>query len=134
MPARSSPVSPIRSEIDPTPLLRKLAAPGCSWRSGDHGGQSAVKFRAGLSATDCGAAARHSEASADAANSFRRPAGSAGGVRTSLGHRIGSGAGHYDRTSTIARMKAITAIGLGFAAQEVEAVGPCCTSGAGLCC
>ena len=40
-----------------------------------------------------------------------------------LGHRIGYGAGHYDYTlAHLRKMKAITAIGLAFAAQEIEAV------------
>lgn len=40
-----------------------------------------------------------------------------------LGHRIGYGAGHYDFTlAHLRKTKAITAIGLAFAAQEIEAV------------
>ena len=40
-----------------------------------------------------------------------------------LGHRIGYGAGHYDYTlAHLRKMKAITAIGLAFAAQEIPAV------------
>jgi len=40
-----------------------------------------------------------------------------------LGHRIGYGAGHYDRTlAQLRKFKAIAAIGVAFAAQEVEAV------------
>jgi 5-formyltetrahydrofolate cyclo-ligase len=39
------------------------------------------------------------------------------------GHRIGYGAGHYDRTlAQLRKSRAIIAIGLAFAAQEVEAV------------
>ncbi len=39
------------------------------------------------------------------------------------GHRIGYGAGHYDYTlAHLRKVKAITAIGLAFAAQEIEAV------------
>ena len=39
------------------------------------------------------------------------------------GHRIGYGAGHYDRTlAQLRKSKAVTAIGLAFAAQEIEAV------------
>jgi 5-formyltetrahydrofolate cyclo-ligase len=39
------------------------------------------------------------------------------------GHRIGYGAGHYDFTlAHLRKVKAITAIGLAFAAQEIEAV------------
>ena len=40
-----------------------------------------------------------------------------------LGHRIGYGAGHYDYTlAHLRKTKAIAAIGLAFAAQEIEAV------------
>jgi len=40
-----------------------------------------------------------------------------------LGHRIGYGAGHYDFTlAHLRKAKPITAIGLAFAAQEIEAV------------
>jgi 5-formyltetrahydrofolate cyclo-ligase len=39
------------------------------------------------------------------------------------GHRIGYGAGHYDRTlAQLRKLRPITAIGLAFGAQEVEAV------------
>jgi 5-formyltetrahydrofolate cyclo-ligase len=39
------------------------------------------------------------------------------------GHRIGYGAGHYDRTlAQLRKMRAVTAIGLAFAAQQVKAV------------
>ena len=39
------------------------------------------------------------------------------------GHRIGYGAGHYDRTFAQLRpSKAITAAGVAFAVQEIEAV------------
>jgi 5-formyltetrahydrofolate cyclo-ligase len=40
-----------------------------------------------------------------------------------LGHRIGYGAGHYDFTlAHLRKAKPITAIGLAFAAQQIEAV------------
>ena len=40
-----------------------------------------------------------------------------------LGHRIGYGAGHYDHTlAHLRKIKAVIAIGLAFAAQEIEAV------------
>ena len=39
------------------------------------------------------------------------------------GHRIGYGAGHYDRTlAHLRKLKAIAAIGLAFAVQEIELV------------
>jgi 5-formyltetrahydrofolate cyclo-ligase len=40
-----------------------------------------------------------------------------------LGHRIGYGAGHYDYTlAHLRKVKPVTAIGLAFAAQQIEAV------------
>jgi 5-formyltetrahydrofolate cyclo-ligase len=40
-----------------------------------------------------------------------------------LGHRIGYGAGHYDHTlAHLRKSKPVTAIGLAFAAQEIETV------------
>jgi 5-formyltetrahydrofolate cyclo-ligase len=40
-----------------------------------------------------------------------------------LGHRIGYGAGHYDYTlAHLRKLKPVAAIGLAFAAQEIEAV------------
>jgi 5-formyltetrahydrofolate cyclo-ligase len=39
------------------------------------------------------------------------------------GHRIGYGAGHYDRTlAQLRKSRAVTAIGIAFAAQEVASV------------
>jgi 5-formyltetrahydrofolate cyclo-ligase len=39
------------------------------------------------------------------------------------GHRIGYGAGHYDHTlAHLRKIKAIMAIGIAFAAQEIKAV------------
>jgi 5-formyltetrahydrofolate cyclo-ligase len=40
-----------------------------------------------------------------------------------MGHRIGYGAGYYDMTiARIRAMKPVTAIGLAFAAQEIDRV------------
>jgi 5-formyltetrahydrofolate cyclo-ligase len=40
-----------------------------------------------------------------------------------LGHRIGYGAGHYDYTlAHLRKVKPVSAVGLAFAAQEIEAV------------
>ena len=50
------------------------------------------------------------------------------------GHRIGYGAGHYDRTlAQLRAAKTIAAIGLAFAAQEIRLVPPLPTTRAGLC-
>jgi 5-formyltetrahydrofolate cyclo-ligase len=117
--------SPIRSEIDPTPLLRKLAAQGArlalpvimaddqplkfrSWASNDR----LRRGRLGILEPPPDAAELIPDILLVPLAAFDR-----------LGHRIGYGAGHYDRTlAQLRESKTITAIGLGFAAQEVEAV------------
>ena len=117
--------SPIRSEIDPTPLLRKLAAQGAqpalpvitagdqplkfrSWASDDR----LRRGQLGILEPPPDAAELVPDILLVPLAAFDR-----------LGHRIGYGAGHYDRTlAQLRALKAITAIGLAFAAQEVEAV------------
>ena len=117
--------SPIRSEIDPTPLLRKLAAQGAqpalpvitagdqplkfrSWASDDR----LRRGQLGILEPPPNAAELVPDILLVPLAAFDR-----------LGHRIGYGAGHYDRTlAQLREWKAITAIGLAFAAQEVEAV------------
>ena len=117
--------SPIRSEIDPTPLLRKLAAPGVQLAlPAIMAGNQPLKFRSwafsdrlrrgrlGILEPPPDAAELVPDVLLVPLAAFDR-----------LGHRIGYGAGHYDRTlQQLRELKAITAIGLGFAAQEVEAV------------
>ena len=117
--------SPIRSEIDPTPLLRKLAAQGAqpalpvitagdqplkfrSWASDDR----LRRGQLGILEPPPNAAELIPDILLVPLAAFDR-----------LGHRIGYGAGHYDRTlAQLREWKAIAAIGLAFAAQEVEAV------------
>jgi 5-formyltetrahydrofolate cyclo-ligase len=117
--------SPIRSEIDPAPLMRMLAAQGAQLAlpAITARGKSLI-FRA-WSAND------------------RLMLGSLGILEPSpaaaelvpdiilvplaafdrAGHRIGYGAGHYDVTlAHLRKAKAITAIGLAFAVQEIKAV------------
>jgi 5-formyltetrahydrofolate cyclo-ligase len=117
--------SPIRSEIDPTPLLRKLAAQGVQLALPViTAGDQPLKFRSwafndrlrrgrlGILEPPPDAAELIPDILLVPLAAFDR-----------LGHRIGYGAGHYDRTlAQLRESKAITAIGLGFAAQEVEAV------------
>jgi 5-formyltetrahydrofolate cyclo-ligase len=117
--------SPIRSEIDPTPLLRKLAAQGAQLALPViTAGDQPLKFRSwafndrlrrgrlGILEPPPDAAELIPDILLVPLAAFDR-----------LGHRIGYGAGHYDRTlAQLRESKAITAIGLGFAAQEVEAV------------
>src|ERR1700733_7868603 len=117
--------SPIRSEIDPVPLMRQLAERGA------HLALPAVMARG------------KSLAFRAWSPSDRRMMGPLGILEPSpaaaelipdimlvplaafdrLGHRIGYGAGHYDFTlAHLRKVKPVTAIGLAFAAQEIEAV------------
>ena len=117
--------SPIRSEIDPAPLMRKLAAPGVQLAlpaiiAGDH----PLKFRA-WSPSDRLRRGRLGilEPAPDAAEIIPDILLVPLAAFDRLGHRIGYGAGHYDRTlAQLRKLKATTAIGVAFAAQEVEAV------------
>jgi 5-formyltetrahydrofolate cyclo-ligase len=99
--------SPIRSEIDPVPLMRALAAQGArlALPAVMARGKS-LAFRA-WSAGD------------------RLMLGPLGILEPSpaAGHRIGYGAGHYDYTlAHVRKVKPIAAIGVAFAVQEIEAV------------
>jgi 5-formyltetrahydrofolate cyclo-ligase len=117
--------SPIRSEIDPAPLMRMLAARGArlALPAVMARGKS-LAFRAwspddrlmlgplGILEPSPAAAELVPDIMLVPLAAFDR-----------LGHRIGYGAGHYDYTlAHLRKMKAITAIGLAFAAQEIEAV------------
>ena len=117
--------SPIRSEIDPVPLMRTLAAPGVQLAlPAIMAGDQPLKFRAWspddrlqrgrLGILEPSAAAK--EVIPDILlvplAAFDR-----------AGHRIGYGAGHYDRTlEQLRKIKAITAVGIAAAVQEVESV------------
>ena len=117
--------SPIRSEIDPIPLLRALAAQGArlALPAVMARGKS-LAFRAwspndrlmlgplGILEPSPAAAELIPDIMLVPLAAFDR-----------LGHRIGYGAGHYDYTlAHLRKMKTIVAIGLAFAAQEIEAV------------
>ena len=117
--------SPIRSEIDPAPLMRKLAANGArlALPTVTARGQS-LSFRAwspsdrlmqgplGIPEPSPAAAEVVPDIMMVPLAAFDR-----------LGHRIGYGAGHYDHTfSHLRKIKAVTGIGLAFAAQEIDAV------------
>jgi 5-formyltetrahydrofolate cyclo-ligase len=122
-PAIVSGFLPIRSEIDPRPAMAALAARGhrlalpCVtpdglvfrlWRPGD----PLRKAGFGLSEPEAAAPAVDPDIMLVPLAAFDR-----------RGHRIGYGAGHYDRA--IARLSAMRrplAVGLSFAAQEVEQV------------
>jgi 5-formyltetrahydrofolate cyclo-ligase len=117
--------SPIRSEIDPVPLMRALAAQGArlalpavmargktlafrAWSPGDR----LMLGPLGILEPSPAAAEVIPDIMLVPLAAFDR-----------LGHRIGYGAGHYDFTlAHLRKTKPITAIGLAFAAQEIEAV------------
>jgi 5-formyltetrahydrofolate cyclo-ligase len=117
--------SPIRSEIDPAPLLRKLAVPGVQLAlPAIIAGDQPLKFRA-WSPNDRLRRGRLGilEPAPDAAEIIPDILLVPLAAFDRLGHRIGYGAGHYDRTlAQLRQLKAITAIGVAFAAQQVEAV------------
>ena len=126
--ARSTVVSgysPIRSEIDPVPLMRTLAAGGArlALPAVMARGKS-LAFRAwspddrlmlgplGILEPSPAAAEVIPDIMLVPLAAFDR-----------LGHRIGYGAGHYDYTlAHLRKIKPVTAIGLAFAAQQIEAV------------
>jgi 5-formyltetrahydrofolate cyclo-ligase len=117
--------SPIRSELDPTPLMQKLAAGGARlalpvitargqslrfrvWHPGDR----LLPGPLGILEPSPAAAEIVPEIVLVPLAAFDR-----------TGHRIGYGAGHYDRTlAQLHKAKGFAAIGLAFAAQQVEAV------------
>src|SRR6202163_2917890 len=116
---------PIRSEIDPIPLMRMLAAQGAQLAlpSITARGQS-LAFRAwsandrlllgplGILEPSPAAAEIIPEIMLVPLAAFDR-----------AGHRIGYGAGHYDYTlAHLRKLKHIVAVGLAFAAQEIKAV------------
>ena len=117
--------SPIRSEIDPAPLMRTLAALGAQlalpavmargkslafrvWSPDDR----LMLGPLGILEPSPAAAEVVPDIMLVPLAAFDRS-----------GHRIGYGAGHYDYTLAHTRkLKAVTAIGLAFAAQEIEEV------------
>jgi 5-formyltetrahydrofolate cyclo-ligase len=117
--------SPIRSEIDPMPLMRQLAAQGArlALPAVTARGQSLI-FRAwspsdrlmlgplGIPEPSPAAAEVLPDIMLVPLAAFDR-----------AGHRIGYGAGHYDHTfAHLRRMKAVVGAGLAFAAQEIKAI------------
>jgi 5-formyltetrahydrofolate cyclo-ligase len=117
--------SPIRSEIDPVPLMRKLAVPGVQLAlPAIVAGDQPLKFRAWspgdrLQRGRLGILEPSAEAKEVIPDILLVPLA----AFDRAGHRIGYGAGHYDRTlEQLRKMKAITAVGVAAAVQEVEAV------------
>jgi len=117
--------SPIRSELDPTPLMQALAGQGARlalpvitqrgqslrfrvWHSGDR----LLPGSLGILEPSPAAAEVVPDIVLVPLAAFDR-----------IGHRIGYGAGHYDRTlAQLHKSKGFAAIGLAFAAQEVATV------------
>jgi len=117
--------SPIRSELDPTPLMQTLAAQGARlalpvitargqslrfrvWHPGDR----LLPGSLGIPEPSPAAAEIVPDIVLVPLAAFDR-----------AGHRIGYGAGHYDRTlAHLRKSRGFAAIGLAFAAQEVAAV------------
>ena len=117
--------SPIRSEIDPVPLMRALAERGArlalpavmargkslafrAWSAGDR----LMLGPLGILEPSPAAAELIPDIMLVPLAAFDR-----------AGHRIGYGAGHYDFTlAHLRKVKPIAAVGVGFAVQEIEAV------------
>ena len=117
--------SPIRSELDPAPLMRKLAEQGArlalpavmargkslvfrAWSPGDR----LTLGPLGILEPSPAMAELIPDVMLVPCAAFDR-----------LGHRIGYGAGHYDFTlAHLRKTKPITTVGVAFAAQEIKAV------------
>jgi 5-formyltetrahydrofolate cyclo-ligase len=116
---------PMKSEINPLPLLRKLA---------DAGAQLALPAIAGRGQPLIMRAYRFGEDLARGQWGIREPKPDAAEVAPDIlivplaafnraGHRIGYGAGYYDMTIRALRArKPVTAVGIAFAAQEIREV------------
>lgn len=117
--------APMRSELDPRPLMLRLAAEGATLALPVVTGRDVpLTFRKWVPG----------DALVAAAFGMQEPGDEAEPVVPDIllvplaafdraGHRIGYGAGYYDRTLTALRgRKAVVAIGLAFAAQETEKI------------
>jgi len=117
--------SPIRGEIDPAPLMRKLAEQGVKLAlPAVLARGKSLAFRAwspddrlmlgplGIPEPSPAAAEMIPDVMLIPLAAFDRQ-----------GHRIGYGAGHYDYTlAHLRKVKAIAAVGIAFAVQEIKAV------------
>lgn len=117
--------SPIRSEIDPMPLMRKLAAEDVPLALPSIiAVDQPLKFRAwspndALQRGRLGILEPLSTAAEIVPDILLVPLA----AFDRAGHRIGYGAGHYDRTFAQLRpAKKVIAIGLAFAAQEIPEI------------
>jgi len=117
--------SPMQSELSPLPLIRRLS---------DAGARLALPVVQGRGRPLLMRAWNFGEPLAEGAWNIRQPKSDAPEVSPDIllvplaafdrsGHRIGYGAGYFDMTIAALRAtKTITAIGLAFAAQEIEKV------------
>lgn len=117
--------SPMKSELNPVPLMRRLA---------DAGAQLALPVVQGRGQPLVMRAWSFGAPLVAGVWGIREPGPDAPEVFPDImlvplaafdrrGHRIGYGAGYYDMTiARIRAMKPVTAIGLAFAAQQIEAV------------
>jgi 5-formyltetrahydrofolate cyclo-ligase len=120
---------PLKSEINPLPLMRKLA---------DAGAMLALPVAAGRGKPLIMRAWAWGEPLVPGVWGIREPLPQAAEVGPDIllvpllafdraGHRIGYGAGYYDLTITSLRAKKpVAAVGLAFAIQEITAVPPTC--------
>jgi 5-formyltetrahydrofolate cyclo-ligase len=116
---------PLKTEVNPLPLLRKLAAAGA---------RLALPVVAGRGKPLVMRAWQWGDALAEGVWGIREPKPEAAVVEPDIllvpllafdraGHRVGYGAGYYDMTiASLRARKAVTAIGLAFAAQEISNV------------
>ena len=117
--------SPLKSEINPLPLMRKLAAAGA---------RLALPLVAGRGQPLIMRAYAFGDALAAGVWGIREPMADAPAVEPDIlivplaafdrcGHRIGYGAASYDLTINALRSrKPVTAVGIGYAAQEIAEV------------
>jgi 5-formyltetrahydrofolate cyclo-ligase len=117
--------SPLKTEINPIPLMRALA---------DAGAQLALPVVAGRGKPLIMRAFAFGDALASGQWGIREPTADAAEVAPDIllvpllafdrsGHRIGYGAGYYDMTiAALRRVKPVIAIGIAFAAQEIDSV------------
>jgi 5-formyltetrahydrofolate cyclo-ligase len=116
---------PIRCEIDPTPLLRNLAVQGAQLALPVVTGRDQpLLFRVWSAETQLlrgqlGIMEPSPQSATVAPDIVLVPLA----AFDRAGHRIGYGAGHYDRTlQELRASKPIVAIGLAFAVQEIETI------------
>jgi 5-formyltetrahydrofolate cyclo-ligase len=117
--------SPIRSEIDPVPLMRNLAARGAQLvLPVIMGPDQPLKFRgfspdSKLVRGPLGILEPSPEAPEITPDIVLVPLA----AFDRAGHRIGYGAGHYDRTlAQLRETRKMTAIGIAFAVQEIAVI------------